>query len=79
VHVEAIDPHHRTIGFVAVIMPGHAGRNDEVADLHHGFLTGDGGIGVSALHDEAQRRGDVLVRRGDLARQDDLEPQNRLG
>src|SRR5438445_111316 len=50
--VEAVHPHHRPVGLIAVIVPRPARRQDEVAGRHVDALAVDGGVGPLALHDE---------------------------
>ncbi len=71
-HVEPVEPHHRLLAEIAVVVPSPGWGDDEIAGRHHGPLARDRGIGVLALDDKAQRRGDVAVGGRDLARQDDL-------
>ena len=71
--VEAVEPEHRLIGLVGMIVPGHRRRDDEIAGLHRGLLAVDGGEGALALEYEAQRRLAVPVGRRDFARHHELD------
>jgi hypothetical protein len=73
-HVEPVEPDHRLLGLVAVVVPGPGRGDDEIAGLHQGPLAIDGGIGPVPLDDKAQRRLRMAVRRRDLARHDELQP-----
>jgi len=57
---------------MAVIVPGAARREDQVAALHHAFLAVDDGVGAFALDHDARRARRVAVRRRLLARQQQL-------
>ena len=72
--VEHVEPHHRPVAEIAMVVPGHRRRDDEIAGCHHRPLAADCGIGVLALDDEAQRRRGVTMGGRDLAGEDDLEP-----
>jgi hypothetical protein len=56
-----------------MVVPGPARRDDEVAGLHGGALAAHRGVGAAAIHDEAQRRLHMPVRRRHLARHDELQ------
>src|SRR6516162_5101413 len=71
-NVEPVEPDHRLLRLVAVVVPSPGRGNHEVAGEHRRALTVDGGIGSLALDDEAQRRLRMAVRRGHLAGQDQL-------
>ena len=71
--IEPVEPHHRLLGLVAVIVPGPGGSDDEIAGLHRGALAVDRGIGAVTLDDEAQCRLGMTMGRRDFARQDQLE------
>ena len=70
--VEPVEPEHRLVGVVAVVVPGHVGRDDEVAGVHERALAVDGGVRALALQHEAQRRLRVAVRGRHLVRHDQL-------
>ena len=72
--VEPVEPDHRLLRLVAVIVPGPGGGDDEIAGLHRGALAVDGGIGAVTLDDEAQRRLRMTMGRRDFAGQDQLQP-----
>src|SRR6476660_3317057 len=61
-NIEPIEPEHRLVGFVGMIMPGHRRCDDEVAGLHRGLLAVNSGKCAFALQDEAQRRLAVPMR-----------------
>ena len=72
-HVEAVEPDHDALGFLAVVVPGPGRRHDEIAGLHVGALAVHRGVGALALDDEAERRLRVPVRGRDLAALDELD------
>ncbi len=72
-HVEHVEPNHRLLARIAVIVRRPVGGDDEVAMLHLSLLTLDRRVGALALQHEANGGGDVLVRVGDLAGQDQLD------
>ena len=72
-HVEAVEPDHHAIGFLAVVVPGPGRRDDEVAGVHVDALAVHGGVGALAFDDEAKRRLRMPVRRRDLAALDGLD------
>src|SRR5690348_9998469 len=65
--VEPIQPDHRLITRVTVVVIGPRGRQYEVAGMHGGALAIDSGVGAFAFDDEAQRGGGVPVAGGDFA------------
>ena len=72
--VEPVEPDHRDVAVMAVIVP-HPGRGeDQVADFHISLFAVDGGIGTGTLDDETQCAGRMTVCRRDFARHDELEP-----
>ena len=78
--VEAVEPDHRLVAVVAVVVEGPRRRDDEVAVAHRRALAVDGRVGALAVEHQAQRRLAVAVRRRHLARQDQLQPGvERLG
>ncbi len=78
--VEHVEPQHRLLRGVAVVVRRPVGGDDEVAGRHEGLLALDRGVGALAVEHEADRRGDVAVRRRDLARQDHLHAgEQRVG
>ena len=72
-HVQHVEPHHRFLRGVAVVVDGPVRRQHEVARRHDGLLAVDLGVGALAVEDEADRRRRVAMRRRDLARQDELQ------
>ena len=71
--VEAVEPHHRLIARVAVVVPRPGRRDDEVAGMHRDALAVDRGIRAGAFDHEAQRRLRVAVARRDFAGHDELQ------
>ena len=71
--VEAIKPHDGLSAGVAMVVPGPAGRDDEIAGLHRDAFAVHRRIGALAVHDETQRGLRVPVRWRHLARQDQLQ------
>nr|WP_244161828.1 hypothetical protein [Micromonospora eburnea] len=65
--VQAVEPDHRAVAFVAVFVPVHRGGEQEVADLHRDALAVDDRVRALALNDEPEGARRVPVRRGDLA------------
>ena len=70
--VEPVEPEHRLVGVVAVVVPGHVGRDDEIAGRHEGTLAVHGRVRALAFEHEAQRRLRVAVGGGHLVRHDEL-------
>jgi hypothetical protein len=52
--VQPVEPEDRRVAGVAVVVPGHRRRDDEVALVHGGPLAVDGGVGAAALEHETQ-------------------------
>ena len=78
--VQHVEPQHRLVGGVAVVVRRPVRGDDEVARRHVGFLALDRGIGALAVEHEADRRGHMSMRRGNLARQDHLHAgEERVG
>ena len=65
--VEAVQPDHRLLCIVAMIVPRPGGCDDEIARLHRRALAIDRGVGAVTLNDEAQRRLRVAMSRRDFA------------
>ena len=53
--VEPVEPEHRLVGLVAVVVPRHRRRDDEVAVVHRRAFAVDGGVGAVPLEHEPQR------------------------
>src|SRR4029077_3008590 len=51
--VQSVEPNHVSVSFVAMVVPGPAWRDDEVAWLHQCALAFHRGVCASALDDEA--------------------------
>ena len=77
--VEPVEPEHRLVGLVAVVVPGHRRRDDEVAVVHRRAFAVDGGVGAVALEDEAQRALAVPMCGRDLARKHQLDAGVEVG
>jgi len=56
-----------------MIVPGPPGRHDEVSGMQYGLFPVYAGVRPRAFDDEAQSVCRVSVRRGNLARQNDLQ------
>src|SRR5262249_10433086 len=66
-HVEYVEPHHRFLARVAVIVRRPVGRNDEITVFHLRLLALDCCISALAFEHEANGGSDMLVRVGNLA------------
>jgi len=53
--VEPVEPDHRHVAEIGVVVPCPGRRHHEVAGLHRQLLAGDRRVGAFALDDEAQR------------------------
>ncbi|OLB01726.1 MAG: hypothetical protein AUH09_00730 [Candidatus Rokubacteria bacterium 13_2_20CM_70_12] len=60
---------------MAVIVPAHRRRDDQVARLHRAPDAVHAGEGAVPLDDQPERRGRVVVAGRGLAGQDDLQPR----
>ena len=79
-HVEHVEPHHRLLAGIAVVVRRPVGGDDEVAVVHHRLLALDRGVGALAFQHETDGRGRVAVYVGDLAGQDELDAgEQRMG
>ena len=79
-HVEHVEPHHRLLARIAVVVRRPVGGDDEVAVLHLRLFAFDRGIGALAFQHEADGGGDVAMRVGNLAGQDQLDAgEQRIG
>ena len=72
-NIEPIQPDHRALSLLTVVVPAPRGRHDEVARIHIRFFAVDRGIGPRPLDNETQCRLCVPVRRCDLAASDQLQ------
>ena len=78
--VEHVEPHHRLLARIAVIVRRPVGGDDEVAVRHHRLLAFDRGVGALAFQHEADGGGDMPMHVGDLARQNELDAgEQRIG
>jgi hypothetical protein len=71
--VQRVQPDDRRCSEMAVVVPGPAGREHEVARPHGNALALNRGVGAFALDDESQCIGRVSVSGRDLAGLDDLQ------
>ena len=72
-HIEHVEPHHRLLAGVAMIVRRPVGGDDEVTVFHLRLLAFDGGVGALTFQHKANRGRNVLMRVGDLAGQDQLD------
>ncbi len=72
-HVEHVEPDHRLLGRIAVIVRSPVRRDHEIAAAHDGLLALDRGVSAIAVEHETDRRSGVPVRGRDLARKDQLQ------
>ena len=78
--IEHVEPDHRLLRSIAVIVRGPIRGDDEVAALHCRPLAFHRRIGALAVQHEPDRRGGMAMGGGDLARQDQLQAGvERLG
>ena len=77
--VEAVEPEHRLVGLVAVVVPRHRRRDDEVAVVHRRPLAVHGRVRAVAFEHEAQGALRVPVCGRDLARQHELHAGVEVG
>ena len=71
--IKSIQPDHRRIGVVGVVVPAPVGRQDKIARKHRNALAIHNGIAAPALDDQAKRRRGMPVGPGNLARHHDLD------
>src|SRR3989454_541139 len=71
--VQAIEPDHRLIGVVRMVVPRPIGGQHEVTRVHGNAVTVYDRVAALALDDQAQRRGRMAMGAGDLAGHHDLE------
>ncbi len=64
---QSIEPQHRAVAFVFVIVVAPRRREDQIAGLHPTALAVGAGVGAFALDDDAQRRRCVVVRQSGFA------------
>ena len=67
--IQTVEPEHRRRALVAVVVPGHRRRDDEVAVVHERAFAVDGRVRAVALEDEPECALGVPVGGRDLARQ----------
>jgi hypothetical protein len=78
--IEHVEPQHRLVRRVAVVVRGPIGGDDEIARRHERLLALDRRVGALAIEHEADRGGDMAMRRRDLARHDHLDAgKQRIG
>ena len=73
--VEHVEPDHRLMAIMAVLVPQAGRRQDQVAAAHRAFLAVDRGPGALALHHHAHRIGRMPMRGRPLAGQQQLHAQ----
>jgi hypothetical protein len=78
--IQSVEPDHRAIALVAVIVPFPRRREHHVAAFHHDLLALDRGEAAFALDDEAQRERRVPMRARRLTGQNRLQARvERVG
>ena len=77
--VQPVEPEHRLVRLVPVVVPRHRRRDDEVAVVHRRPLAIDGRMRAVAFEHEAQRALRVPVRGSDFARQHQLHAGIEIG
>src|SRR6516165_2229838 len=65
----------RTGHFNSVFVPSAVGRKHEIVGAERNLMTIDDGVGPGSFHYEAQCRGGMSMRRGNLTRVHDLQPR----
>jgi hypothetical protein len=78
-NVQPVEPEHRLIRLVPVVVPRHRRRDDEVAVVHPRPLAVHGRGCAVALEYEAERALGVAMGRCDFARQHELDPGIEIG
>ena len=69
----AVEPNHRPVAVIAVVVPRPGGGRHEIPLGHGRALAVHGGVGAVAFYDEAQRRLRMAVGGSDLTRQHQLK------
>ena len=64
--IQTIQPNHRLIARVAVVVPAPLRGEDKVARMHLSAFTIDGGKCAFSFHDKAQRRLVMAMARSDF-------------
>ena len=72
-NVETVEPYHRHIARIAMIVERPRRRDDEIARMHRRALTIDRGVGAFALDHHAQRGLGVAMAGRNFARKDELQ------
>ena len=73
-YIQAVQPDDWFARFIAVVVPGPVGGQNQVAGRHWDPVPVDGGVTAVAIDDEAQRGRGVPVGPGGLSWHDDLQP-----
>src|SRR6516165_9593120 len=71
--IEAVQPDHRSIGVVGVVVPGPVGGEDEIAREHREALTVNDRVAAAALDDQAKGRRRMAMGPSNLAWHHDLD------
>src|SRR6185295_14260379 len=61
--IERVEPDYRAFAVMAVVVPGAAGSEDQVALLHHAFFAVHDGVGAFAFDHDTGGAWRVTVRR----------------
>ena len=77
-HVEHVEPDHRLVAIVTVLVPAHARREHQVAKFHRAFLAIDQRDGARSFEQEAQRIHGMAVGAGRLAWQQALQRRQHV-
>ena len=78
--IEHVQPQHRLLRRIAVVVRGPVGGDHEIARRHESLLALDGRVGALAVEHEADCRRDVAMGRRHFARQDHLDAgKQRVG
>ena len=78
-NIQPVEPDHRGVGMVAVVVPGHWRCDDEITVLHQSAFAIDRSVCTGTVKHEPQRRLAMAVGRGHLARQYQLQPGIKRG
>ena len=72
-NVQTVEPYHRLVAQVAMVVPGPGRRDDEVAAAHRRAFAIDRGVGTLAVQHQTQRGLRVAMGRRHFARHDELQ------